>query len=69
MRKMMMNKQCMREFLLEKDLDELYQLRGEQYTSKEELVDDIISNDDGSVAELVELEGSFLFLLMGRKRR
>ncbi len=65
----MMNKQCMREFLLEKDLDELYQLRGEQYTSKEELVDDIISNDDGSVAELVELEGSFLFLLMGRKRR
>ncbi|OHB96091.1 MAG: hypothetical protein A3I59_01080 [Planctomycetes bacterium RIFCSPLOWO2_02_FULL_50_16] len=59
----------MREFLLEKDLDELYQLRGEQYTSKEELVDDIISNDDGSVAELVELEGSFLSLLMGRKRR
>lgn len=64
-----MDKQCLREFLLEKDLDELYQLRGEQYTSKEELVDDIVSNDDGSVAELIELEGSFLFLLMGRRRR
>lgn len=62
-----MNKQYLREFLLEKELEELYRLRGEQYTSKEELVDDIISNDDGSVAELVELEGSFLFLLMGKK--
>lgn len=59
----------MRELLLRKDLKELYELRGEQYTSKEGLVDDIIANDDGSVAELIELEGSFLFLLMGKKRR
>ncbi|MCP4365275.1 MAG: hypothetical protein GY800_08255 [Planctomycetes bacterium] len=64
-----MNRQDMRESLLEKGLHELYELRGEQYTAKEELVDDIIANDDdGSIAELVELEGSFLFLLMGKWR-
>ncbi len=64
----MMNRQDMRELLLEKGLHELYELRGDQYTAKEELVDDIIANDDGSIAELVELEGSFLFLLMGKWR-
>lgn len=64
-----MDREYLRESLLRKGLEELYQLRGEQYTSKEELVDDIIANDDGCVAELIELEGSFLFLLMGRKRR
>jgi hypothetical protein len=63
-----MNRQDMRELLLEKGLHELYELRGEQYTAKEELVDDIIANDDGGIAELVELEGSFLFLLMGKWR-
>ncbi len=63
-----MNRQDMRELLLEKELHELYELRGDQYTAKEELVDDIIANDDGSIAELVELEGSFLFLLMGKWR-
>ncbi|MFQ5862719.1 MAG: hypothetical protein ACE5IC_06310 [Candidatus Brocadiales bacterium] len=65
----MTDRQHLRELLLRKDLKELYKLRGEQYTSKEGLVDDIIENDDGSVAELIELEGSFLFLLMGKKRR
>ena len=54
--------------MLEKGLHELYELRGDQYTAKEELVDDIIANDDGSIAELVEMEGSFLFLLMGKWR-
>lgn len=63
-----MNRQDMRELLLEKELHELYELRGDQYTAKEELVDDIIANDDGSIAELVEMEGSFLFLLMGKWR-
>ncbi len=63
-----MNRQEIRELLLEKELHDLYELRGGQYTVKEELVDDIIANDDGSVAELVELEGSFLFLLMGKWR-
>ncbi|MHC4198258.1 MAG: hypothetical protein ACYSRP_10235 [Planctomycetota bacterium] len=63
-----MNRQDMRELLLEKGLHKLYELRGEQYTAKEELVDDIIANDDGSIAELVEMEGSFLFLLMGKWR-
>lgn len=64
-----MDREYLRESLLRKDLEELYQLRGELYTSKEELVEDIIANDDGSVAELIELEGSFMFLLMGRRRR
>ncbi len=63
-----MNRRDMRELLLEKGLHELYELRGDQYTVKEELVDDIIANDDGSIAELVEMEGSFLFLLMGKWR-
>ena len=63
-----MNRQDMRELLLEKELHELYELRGDQYTAKEELVDDIIANDDGSIAELGEMEGSFLFLLMGKWR-
>ncbi len=63
-----MNRQDMRELLLEKGLHELYELRGDQYTAKEEWVDDIIVNDDGSIAELVEMEGSFLFLLMGKWR-
>ncbi len=63
-----MDWQCMRKFLLEKSLNELYEIRGDQYTDKEELVEDIIANDDGSVAELIELEGSFLFLLMGKRR-
>ncbi len=58
----------MRDFLLKKSLNKLYELRGDQYTDKEELVEDIIANDDGSVAELIELEGSFLFLLMGKRR-
>lgn len=38
-----MNRQDMRELLLEKELHELYELRGDQYTAKEELVDDIIA--------------------------
>lgn len=54
--------------LLQKSLDELYVLRGEQYTSKEALVDDIIAHDDGCLEEILELEGSLLYLLMGRKR-
>ncbi len=63
-----MNSQLMRETLLRRELNELYQLRGDQYTSKDELVDDVIANDDGSLAELIESEGSFLFLLMGKER-
>lgn len=57
-----------RRLLLQKPLDELYVLRGEQYTSKEALVDDIIAHDDGCLKEIFELEGSLLYLLMGRKR-
>jgi hypothetical protein len=55
--------------LMKKPLEELYTLRGEQYSSKEALVDDIISHDDGCLEEILELEGSLLFLLMGRRRR
>lgn len=62
-----MDGQYMRECLLKKELGALYVMRGEQYTAKEERVDDIIANDDGSLAEEIELEGSFLFLLMGKK--
>lgn len=53
--------------LLRKSLEELYVLRGEQYADKEALVEDIMAHDDGSIVELLEWEGSFLYLLMGRK--
>ncbi len=56
--------QLLREFLMHKPLEELYILRGEQYSSREALVEDIIANDDGSLEEIMEQEGSFLYLLM-----
>lgn len=59
--------ETIKELLLRKTLEELYVLRGEQYTDKEALVEDIMAHDDDSVVELLEWEGSFLYLLMGRK--
>ncbi|MHC4277651.1 MAG: hypothetical protein ACYSTI_10065 [Planctomycetota bacterium] len=60
-----MTAEILHELLLKKSLEELCQLRGEQYTSKEALIQDIIKNDDGSVAEMVELERSPLAILAG----
>ncbi len=59
----------LKNILMHKPTEELYTLRGEQYASKEALVEDILSNDDGSLEEIVELETSLLYLFMGRKRR
>ncbi len=56
--------EIIREKLLKKSWKELYQLRCDQYCSKNELVDDIIVHDDGSVRELIEAEGSFLWLMV-----
>lgn len=54
-----------RERLLQKTFRELCQLRSDQYCSKEEVVDDILAHDDdGSVQELVQTEGSFLWLML-----
>ena len=53
---------------MHKPLEELYVLRGEQYGSREALVEDIIAHDDGCLAEILEMEGSLLYLLMGRRR-
>lgn len=60
----------MREKLMGKSWKELYQLRCDQYCSKEELVNDIIEHDDDwSVRELLQMEGSFLWLMMKGVRR
>lgn len=56
--------EIIREKLLKKSWKELYQFRCDQYCSKDELVDDIIVHDDGSVRELIEAEGSFLWLMV-----
>ncbi len=53
---------------MRKSLEELYVLRGEQYGSRESLVEDIIAHDDGCLEEILGLEGSLLYLLMGRRR-
>ncbi|MGR3311075.1 MAG: hypothetical protein ACUZ77_09885 [Candidatus Brocadiales bacterium] len=54
-----------RERLMERSFKELCQLRCDQYCSKEEVVDDILAHDDdGSVRELVQTEGSFLWLMV-----
>ena len=58
-----MDNELLREALLKKSLEELYRMRGDQYTSKEEIVDDIIANDDDAVKEMLEREGSFFGLL------
>lgn len=58
-----MDSDTLRLKLLQKPLTELYGIRGDQYTSKEAIVEDIIANDDGSVAEMVEGEGSFLNMM------
>lgn len=63
-----MDCQRLKEVLMQKSLEELYVLRGEQYGSREALVEDIIASDDGCLAEILELEGSLLYLLMGRRR-
>ena len=47
-------------------LEELYQLRGEQYTSKGDLIEDIIENDDGTLEEVLTAQGSLLSLLVGQ---
>lgn len=52
-----------REELLKKSWNALYQLRNDQYCTKEEIVDDILEHDDGSVRERLETEGSFLWLM------
>lgn len=56
--------EIMREKLLQKSFKELYQLRCDQYCSKEEIVNDILAHDDGSVREMVQTEGSFLWLMV-----
>lgn len=63
-----MDYQQLKEVLMRKSLEELYVLRGEQYGSRESLVEDIIAHDDGCLEEILELEGSLLYLLMGRGR-
>ncbi|MFN3466730.1 MAG: hypothetical protein ACK4WF_03405 [Candidatus Brocadiales bacterium] len=63
-----MDYERLKDILMNKPLEELYTLRGEQYGSKEKLVDDIIAHDDGCLEEILELEGSLLFFLMGRRR-
>ena len=60
-----MTAETLHELLMQKSLEELCQLRGEQCT-KEELVQEIIENDDGSVAEMVEVERSPLAILAGK---
>lgn len=59
-----MKRDILKERLLRKSLKELYELRGNQYPSKEAIIEDIIDNDDGSVAEMVEMEGSFFGLMI-----
>ncbi len=62
-----MHDEVLRQQLLKKSLEELYELRGSQYTSKEAIVQDIIDNDsDDSVANLIELERSPLAILAGK---
>ncbi|MEK7821624.1 MAG: hypothetical protein A3E19_06310 [Planctomycetes bacterium RIFCSPHIGHO2_12_FULL_52_36] len=63
-----MDYQQLKEVLMRKSLEELYVLRGEQYGSRESLVEDIIAHDDGCLEEILGLEGSLLYLLMGRRR-
>lgn len=63
-----MDREKTKEILMRKPLEDLYVFRGEQYGSKESLVDDIIAHDDGCLEEILGLEGSPLFMLMGRKR-
>lgn len=63
-----MDKERVKEILMGKPLGELYVLLGEQYGSREALVEDILYHDDGCLAEILGLEGSQLFVLMGRKR-
>lgn len=58
-----------RERLLDKSFKELYQMRCDQYCSKEEIVDDILTHDDGGVRELVQMEGSFLWLMVQKSVR
>ncbi len=57
-------REYIREQLLTRSWRELYQLRCDQYRSKEEVVDDILAHDDGSVVELMQMEGSFLWLML-----
>ena len=62
-----MTAETLQELLLKKSLEELCQLRGEQYKSKEALVQDIIDNDDDdSVADMIEIERSPLAILAGK---
>ncbi len=63
-----MHVEIFRQLLLKKPLKELYQLRGDMYKSKEEIVQDIIDYDDGSVAEMVEVETSDLAFLAGKQK-
>lgn len=52
-----------REELLKKSWEELYEILGDSYGLKSELVDDILDRDDGSVQEMLESEGSFLNMM------
>ena len=66
-----MHEEIIRQQLLRKPLKcdcegTLYELRGNQYKSKEEIVEDILENNDGSVDEQVELERSPLGILRGK---
>jgi hypothetical protein len=60
-----MTEEEMRKKLYEKDFVDLIQIRADQYTGKEPLIEDIIANDDdGSVKEMLAQEGSFLWLMV-----
>ena len=62
-----MDIETQKELLMRKPLEELYTIRGDQYTNIGELVDDILANDGGAVAEILEREGSFLKILAGQR--
>lgn len=61
-----MNTEDMREALLRKSWAELYEIKGGQYTEKEKIVEEIIMADDGSVKEILEMEGSWLDMMAGK---
>lgn len=42
----------LRDILLELPLEDLHEIKGKQYTSKEAIVDAILEEDDGTVSEL-----------------
>lgn len=58
-----MHEEMFTERLLRLPLDKLERFRCDQFETKEQLVQDIIDNDDGSVQEVIEAEDSFIDLM------